>query len=322
VDADLITALPRALDLAMSASYLRSIRSRRFLMSGTTETTMSFRSGRPMDAKVCGRICYEAFGAIAREHNFPPDFPSVEVAIDLITMLLSHPGFFSVVAEAGGQIVGSNFLDERSTIAGLGPITVDPKVQNRRVGRALMQAALDRASERRCPGVRLLQTAYHTRSLALYTTLGFHPRESIACMQGPPLRVARPGYHVRPATADDVEACNRVCAAVHGHDRGGEVLDAINQGTARVVEHGNRVTGYATDLAFFAHAVGETTHDLMALIGAATAFGGPGILVPVRNAMLLQWCLARGLRIVQLMTLMTVGLYNEPAGAYLPSVLY
>jgi hypothetical protein len=42
-------------------------------------------------------------------------------------MLLSHPGFYSVVAEMDGRIVGSNFLDERSTIAGLGPITVTPR---------------------------------------------------------------------------------------------------------------------------------------------------------------------------------------------------
>ena len=32
--------------------------------------------------------------------------------------------------------------------------------------------------------------------------------------------------------------------------------------------------------------------------------------------------LANGLRVVQPMTLMSMGLYNEPAGAYLPSVLY
>src|SRR5262249_19391845 len=208
---------------------------------------------------------------------------SVEVAADLMTMLLAHPRFFSVVAEAHGEVVGSNFLDERSTVAGLGPITVDPKVQNSRIGRALMQAALDRATERHCPGVRLLQAAYHMRSLALYTTLGFHPRESIACMQGAPLHAVLPGYQVRRAVATDLEACLRVCAAVHGHDRGGEVLDAITQGTATVVEHEHRVTGYTTDLAFFAHAVGETNRDLMALIGAAAAFGGPGILVPVRN---------------------------------------
>ena len=280
------------------------------------------RPGSLADAKACGRICYEAFGAIASQHNFPSDFPSVDVATDLMTMLLSHPRFFCVVAELDGVVVGSNFLDERSPVAGLGPITVDPKVQNRQIGRSLMRAALDRATDRGFPGVRLLQTAYHTRSLALYTTLGFLPREAIACMQGRPIGMSSPSYPVRPAVASDVEACNRVSTFVHGHHRGGEVLDAIKQGTPRVVEHEGRVTGYATDLAFFAHAAGETNRDLMALIGAASAFGGPGILVPVRNAALFQWCLDHGLRVVQVMTLMTVGLYNEPVGAYLPSVLY
>ena len=35
-----------------------------------------------------------------------------------------------------------------------------------------------------------------------------------------------------------------------------------------------------------------------------------------------RWCLQNDLRLVNQMTLMTIGLYNEPAGAYLPSVLY
>lgn len=286
------------------------------------QTTVSLRPGRPTDAKACGRVCYEAFGAISGRHNFPADFPSVDVATDLMTMLLSHPRFFSVIAEVGGEIVGSNFLDERSPVVGLGPITVDPKAQNLRIGRRLMQAALDRATEQGFPGVRLLQAAYHGRSLALYATLGFQTREAIACMQGPSIGVSLVGYQVRPAREADLEACNRVCTFVHGHHRSGEALDAIRQGTATVVEHESRVTGYATDLAFFAHAVGETNSDLMALIGAASAFGGPGILVPLRNGALFQWCLSHGLRVVQVMTLMTIGLYNEPAGAYLPSVLY
>lgn len=287
-----------------------------------TQARVTLRPGRPTDSSTCGRICYEAFEAIARQHNFPPDFPSVDVATGLITMLLSHPGFFSVVADADGDIVGSNFLDERSPIAGVGPITVDPKVQNLRIGRRLMQAVLDRAAERKFAGVRLLQSAYHSRSLALYATLGFLPRESIACMQGPAIGILPAGYHVRRAVEADLEACNRVCSFVHGHDRAGETLDAIKLGTATVVEHEGRLTGYATDLGFIAHAVGETNRDLMALIGAASAFSGPGILVPLRNGALFQWCLGHGLRVAQVMTLMTIGLYNEPAGAYLPSVLY
>ena len=287
-----------------------------------SQTEVTLRPGRPSDSSACSRICFEAFEAIARQHNFPPDLPSLDAATELITMLLSHPGFFSVVAEAGGEIVGSNFLDERGAIAGVGPITVNPKVQNLRIGRRLMQAVLGRAAERKFAGVRLLQSAYHSRSLALYAILGFLPRESIACMQGPTIGVLPAGYQVRRAVEADLEACNRVCTFVHGHDRAGETLDAIKLGTARIVEHDGRVTGYATDLGFLAHAVGETNRDLMALIGAAPAFAGPGILVPLRNGALFQWCLGHRMRVVQVMTLMTTGLYNEPAGAYLPSVLY
>ena len=279
------------------------------------------RPGRPEDAAACGRICYEAFRSISDRHNFPPDFPSAEVATGLLSGLLAHPGFHSVVAELDGRIVGSNFLDERSSIAGVGPITVDPSLQDRRVGRQLMQAVLDRSAARRFAGVRLVQAAYHSRSLALYAKLGFQVRAPLACLQGPAIQVEIPGRAVRRAREADLDGMNRVCWSVHGHDRGGEVLDAIRAGTATVVEHGGRITGYGTAMAFFGHAVGETADDLKALIGAAPSFDGPGILVPA-DGPLLSWCLAKGLRVVQLMTLMSSGLYNEPAGSYLPSILY
>ena len=290
--------------------------------SQATQIPIALRPGRPTDAGPCGRICYEAFAAIANQHNFPPDFPSVEPATELIKQFLSHPGFFSVIAEADGEIIGSNFLDERSTIAGVGPITVSPKVQNSGIGRRLMQAVLDRSAERKFVGVRLLQSAYHSRSLSLYASLGFAPRESIACMQGNAIGTVPIGYQVRRAVEADLDACNRLCMFVHGHDRAGETLDAIRLGTATVVEHNGRLTGYATDLGFMAHAVGETNRDLMALIAAAKSFGGPGILVPLRNAALFRWCLSQRLRVTQVLTLMSVGLYNEPQGAYLPSVLF
>jgi len=86
---------------------------------------LKLRAGVPDDGETCGRICYEAFRVIATRHNFPPDFPSPTVAAGFLGALLAHPGFYSVVAEVDGRIVGSNFLDERSTIAGVGPITVD-----------------------------------------------------------------------------------------------------------------------------------------------------------------------------------------------------
>jgi predicted N-acetyltransferase YhbS len=280
------------------------------------------RRATPADAEVCGRICFEAFGALADKHNFARDVPAPEVGTAILSAMFSHPGFFCVVAERDQKIIGSNCLDERGTIAGVGPITIDPGTQDRHVGRQLMQAVMTRAAERKSAGVRLVQAAYHNRSLSLYAKLGFVVREPLTCMQGPAMQKTVPGYDVRPARQSDLAACNDLCLKVHGHDRGGELSDAIQQGTAVVAESDGAIRAYASAIAFSGHAVGAGNEDLQALLAAAAEFQGPGILVPTRNASLFRWCLESGLRVVQPMTLMTVGLYNEPAGAYLPSILF
>jgi len=280
------------------------------------------RPGTLEDARECGRINYEAFRSIADQHNFPPEVASVEVATAIVTMRLSHPGFYSVMAELDGKLVGSNFLDERSAIAGIGPVTVDPPAMNGTIGRQLMQAVMERATQRRFPGVRLVEIAWHYRALALYTKLGFDSRETLSALQGKPLALTISGYEVRPAREEDLSACNQLCFRVHGHDRAGELLDAIRQGTANVVERLGRITGYSTGIDWSNHAIAETNDDLKALIGAAPAFLGLGFLVPSRNGELFRWCLSHGLRVASQATLMTLGLYNEPIGVYLPSISY
>src|SRR5277367_3167019 len=258
------------------------------------EPSLVIRRASAADAEVCGRISFEAFSSLANRHNFPPDFPSPEVSIAVLSAMFSHLGFYCVVAEQDGKVIGSNCLDERTPIAGVGPITVDASAQNRAAGRALMQTVLTRAAERKFAGIRLVQAAYHNRSLSLYAKLGFVVREPLACMQGPAIQTTPAGYQVRSAQAADLAACNDLCLQVHGHDRGGELHDAIQQGTAVVAESGGRVRAYATSLAFFGHAVGENNQDLQVLIANAKEFKGPGILVPIRNAELFRWCLERG----------------------------
>jgi predicted N-acetyltransferase YhbS len=279
------------------------------------------RPGRADDADACGRICYEAFRTISDRHNFPTDFPSAEAATGLMSMMLSKPDVYSVVAEANGRIVGSNFLWE-DTIAGIGPITVDPSVQNAAVGRRLMDDVLERSRQKAFAGVRLVQAAFHNRSLALYAKLGFVVREPLACMQGKVTGERIPDHEVRRVTEKDVDACNALCRRVHGHERSRALLDGIHQGTAMLVVRDGSITAYTSMLGFFGYAVAETTSDLQAMIAAASALSGPGILVPTRNAALFRWCLAKNLRVIQPMTLMSVGLYNTPAGAFLPSILY
>lgn len=283
---------------------------------------VQIRRMKQEEVETCGRICYEAFKSISEQHNFPPDFPSPEAATGLLSELISRDGIYAVVAETDGHVAGSNFLWEDAVIAGVGPITVDPDVQNGAIGRRLMQEVLRRAEERRFVGVRLVQAAYHNRSLSLYTKLGFNTREPLSLLQGPSLGIELPGYHVRPASKSDLDACNKLCFQVHGHDRGAELLYGIKQETARVVEQGGRITGYTSDLGFLGHTVAESNEDMKALIGAARSFSGPGLLLPTRNGDLMRWCLAQGLRVVMPLTLMSIGLYNEPRGAFLPSIVY
>jgi len=280
------------------------------------------RAARLDDAPEAGRILYEAFRAIAERHGFAPDFPSEEAGVGVMGWLLANPGFYGVAAEHGGRVVATNFLDERNAIAGVGPLTVDPQVQDSGIGRRLMLDVMDRAAVRGAPGVRLLQAAYHGRSLALYARLGFQVRDTCACMQGTPGGEVPAGLDVRAATEDDLAACNRLCRQVHGHDRGGELAEALATGSARVVERSGRLTGYTTGVGFVAHTVGETDDEVMALVGTADGITGPGLLLPLSRAALFRRALESGLRVAFLMTLMTTGLYSEPDGAWLPSVLY
>lgn len=294
-------------------------------MSSTVQkgTRWKLRPGRMEDAEELGRICYTAFKTIADQHNFPSDFDAPETGVGLLSMLLGRPDAYSVVAEEdAGRLLGSNFLWEGDAIAGVGPITVDPEVQNSSVGRALMNEVLRYADEKKFLSVRLVQSAYHNRSLSLYTKLGFDAVEPLSCMQGHPLNIEITGRTVRKMTAEDLSAVDALALRIHGHARSAEVAGAVGQGTATVVEYDGRVTGYATLLGFFGHAVGESNDDIKALIGATPSFPGAGFLLPTRNGELLRWCLNHGLKIVQPLTLMSRGVYQDPRGAFLPSILF
>ena len=280
------------------------------------------RSADPADTEALGRILYMAFATLAEKHQFPCEFPSVEVATRTVAIFIGNPGYVSLVAQQDGRILGSNFADMRSAVMGIGPITVDPDIQNKGVGRQLMNAMMEHAAERGAVGIRLVQAAYHNRSLCLYSELGFRVREPLSLLQGPPLDVRFPGYDVRPATEADRAACNRLCRAAHGFDRDSELLEAIAQDRASIVVHLGDIVGYATGMGFRNHAVADSNTALKALIGTAPEFSGPGFLLPIRNHEVFTWCLRNGFRLVMQSTLMTQGLYAEPIGSWLPSIHY
>lgn len=279
----------------------------------------------PGDRDAAARIVYEAFAGIHDHHRFPRDFPTLQAATDLVRGFISHPLIWGVVAEREGRIVGSNFLDERGPVRGVGPVTVAPDAQVAGIGRRLMQAVLERGAD--AAGIRLLQDSFNLQSLALYASLGFEVAEPVVVMSGTPRATHRDEVEVRPLVETDLEAAEQLCLAVHGFERTTELRDALAAPALHpfAAIRDGRLVAYATTLTFFpaAYGVAESQQDMAALIAGALAEGGAdaSFLLPTRQHELLRWCLRAGLRIVKPMTYMVIGDHRPPRGAWIPSVL-
>jgi GNAT superfamily N-acetyltransferase len=286
---------------------------------------VAIRSAVPTDAEVCGRIIYTAFKGIAERHRFPPHFPTVDIAIQRANFCISHASIFGIVAEGDdGQVIGSNFLDERNPIRGLGPVTVDPQVQVRGIGRLLMEAVPEWACG--AAGVRLVQDSFNMLSISLYSSLGFEVKEPLMLMRGKPKSMPSTGVEVRPLKNEDLSECAALCMKVHGFDRLHELQDALKALSPLIAVREGRISAYG--LAFqrwpLNHAVADTEEDMKALLlGAAATNSEPlSFLLPARQASFFRWCLSEGFRAVMPMTLMAMGKYQEPERCYIPSVLY
>jgi predicted N-acetyltransferase YhbS len=285
---------------------------------------ITIRPAVAADVESCGRIIYEAFKGVADRHGFPPHFSNMEVAIQRAAFCLRHLSIFAVIAESDGRIIGSNFLDERDPIRGLGPVTVDPHVQVRGVGRRLMEAVLERA--RGAVGVRLVQDSFNMLSISLYASLGFEAKEPLLLMRGKPTGKPPSGVEVRPLKAQDLGECAALCTKVHRFERLNELQDALETLSPLVALREGRVTAYGLALTMWPrnHAVADTEEDMKALLLGAAAMNSEPLscLLPVRHANLFRWSLSEGFRAVIPMTLMAMGKYQDPDGCYFPSILY
>jgi GNAT superfamily N-acetyltransferase len=247
----------------------------------------------------------------------------VEVAIQRANFCIDHPSIYGVVAESEGPIIGSNFLDERNPIRGLGPVTVDPQVQVRGIGRRLMEAVLERA--RGAVGVRLVQDSFNMLSIYLYASFGFEVKEPHLLMRGQPKDKPRPGVEVRSMRKEDLGQCAALCRKVHGIERLNELQDGLKTLSPLAAWREGQIIAYALALHVWPrnHAVAQTEEDMKALLLAASMNTEPlSLLLPVRQASFFRYCLSEGFRAVLPMTLMAMGKYQEPAGCHIPSTLY
>lgn len=286
---------------------------------------IQIRPASPADIEACGRIIFESFREVSKEHNFPSDFPSVKSATQLAGLFIKDSLVLSIVAENDGSVIGCNFLHERHPIRSVGPICVDPDFQGNGIGRKLMEEVLNRAKG--FPGIRLIRESLNTISRSLYISLGFEEKESLVLVNGRPKNpVFQQGIDVRPLTLGGENLCAELCTDIYGFERTQEVIEMLKFSLPFVAQRGDRLVAYASSMTMWMtnHCVARTEEDMKALIlGIGKQTLEPlSFLVPLRYSKLLRWCLEEGFRIVKPFTLMSKGKYAKPNGIYFPSASY
>ena len=274
-------------------------------------------------ARELGRICFEAFKEIHDRDCGARDFPTVEIAQQVLGMLVQRDDFYSVSALEDSRVVGSNFLSLMDPVAGVGPITVDPSYQGKGVGRALMQNVMDYAQHNNIEQVRLFQESFNLASLSLYASMGFDTKDSAALMQATP--AAEADTSVRPITEPDLPVIEELSKRIYKNSRRNEVAAAAPYGFATFLrERQGRVTGYLLP-GNFGHGVAETEEDALALVGEAARRLPPAFarfFCPLSEGSFYRKALQAGCRAIKVMNYMVLGPYEHPDEVWMPSVLY
>lgn len=268
-------------------------------------------------------ICYRAFGTLQERHGVEKDFDSVETAGMVIGLFGSRPDFagFAARDDATGKLLGSNFLQFSDPVAGVGPITIDPDDQSRGLGRRLMRAVLDEAARRGIAQVRLMQECINTASLSLYTKLGFDWRECCVMMRIEPAATDDP--RIRPLTAEDLPAVDRLSTAQYGSTRVNEIAALLKiQFPGFVLDEGRGVAGYFVP-GLIGHGFATRDEHLAALITHAGRHAPPmfhKFLLPLGEHNLHRLLLDARCRTIKMFNYMTTGPYERPTGAWVPSI--
>lgn len=285
---------------------------------------MAIEVARPVaaDAGVLGDICYRAFKDISDKHGFPTDFETQGFAHMVISSCIANEHGYATGVKADGKWTGSNFFTFTDEVASVGPVSVDPDRQGDGAGRVLMEDLLKAAREQGIERVRLMQDSFNMISLALYASLGFDTKHPVALLEP----VAKADANCRAMEVGDLEAVEALSREIYKVSRRDDAGQHIGGGPFKpfVRERGGRVVGYFV-IGMVGHGCAESEDDLVALAQHAATEVPPEIgraFCPLREAELYRKFLAAGFRNRKVMNLMTLGPYDEPEGAWMPSVGY
>jgi predicted N-acetyltransferase YhbS len=217
---------------------------------GENEMDVVIRPMTEADRPEAKRICHSAFGTFLRA----PDPDNFWMDRDYVYGRFGAEHVASFVAEADGEVVGSNFATRWGSIGFFGPLTIRPDLWNSGLGQRLVGAACDAFTSWDIRHAGLFTFADSAKHAWTYGRFGFHPRFLTAIMAAP----ARAGSGAGWSRYGDLPELQRAAAesAVHdiaeelhpGLDLGGEIRTVAARGlgdTLLTWDNGSRLAGFA-----------------------------------------------------------------------------
>jgi len=284
---------------------------------------------RPLTATDVDAVAEVEFAAsheVALRHGMRPPVRAVRESRAVVRGLLAADPLGGFVAEEDGRVVGHAWIHARGPIAVVGPIAVEPAMQRRGLGRALLVHCLQAAGSRTTQ-VRLVHDGYDTGALELWMSEGFRivaPVLELELPAGaavPPVAPA-PSVTLRPATTSDQARIVSRDTRTFGAARAQDVERLLRAGRGVIAERGKAVVGFA--LGGFGR-LGPAAADEPALVLAllATLADDPAlrgdrlrVMVVATDRALVDGLRGMGLRVVRTCLYMIRGGGTAPPAGY------
>ena len=162
----------------------------------------------------------------------------------------------ALAAEAGGRLVGTNFVTRWGSVGFFGPLTVEPSCWDKGVARALLDETMGFFNRWGVTHAGLFTFGHSPKHVALYQRYGFHPRFLTSVLAKPVSSPGAAGFDGGWGTAGDsadlgtvIAGCARVTDATYpGLDVGREIQATGTQklgDTVLAFGEGGEVDGFA-----------------------------------------------------------------------------
>lgn len=270
----------------------------------------------------------DSFNDLYERRGFGPIVADVSVGRVIAETYLVHDPEHCLVVECDGRVAGSAFLHPRGAVAGIGPVTIDPRMQGRGLGRALVGALCERADRLAISSTRLIQDAFNETSFALYARLGFRPHRVLSrasFLPGP----APAMRETRAACAADLDAIAALEEDLLGFSRRRDYELLRRVGDLSVLPGVGGVEGWCGrivrgSVAVLGPVLSRSFDGMRRLIdeGSSNLAAGTEVrlLVPADIPGALEMLAPRGLEVHSLCNYMVRGSFGGIRGCYVPTL--